>query len=114
LESATAQFSWSGRHPNQTQNNNDSSLIKSKFEKSKFEDDHFYCSFSKLRLQNKSTEGEKGDMARGVVGVALLLLGCACATPTDDLFEAVRNDDKKRIAAALHHGANINAKVCAI
>jgi hypothetical protein len=53
-------------------------------------------------------------MARGVVGVALLLLGCACATPTDDLFEAVRNDDKKRIAAALHHGANINAKVCAI
>jgi hypothetical protein len=69
----------------------------------------------KLRRQNKSTRaGEKGDMARGVVGVALLLLGCACATPTDDLFEAVRNDDKKRIAAALHHGANINAKVCAI
>jgi len=67
-----------------------------------------------LQVEAAEQVDRKGDMARGVVGVALLLLGCACATPTDDLFEAVRNDDKKRIAAALHHGANINAKVCAI
>ena len=45
------------------------------------------------------------------VAVAALLVGIAHATPTDDLFEAVRIDDKKRIASALHHGADINAKV---
>jgi hypothetical protein len=40
------------------------------------------------------------------------VLAAAIGTPTDDLFEAVQNDDKKRIGAALHHGADINSIVC--
>jgi len=45
-------------------------------------------------------------VALGVLGWAAV----ASAAPTDDLFDAVRNDDKKRIGSALHHGASVNAK----
>ena len=55
-------------------------------------------------------QNEHTMTAMRVFAVVMMAMAVA-ATPDDDLFDAVMNDDKKRIGSALHHGANINAIV---